>query len=68
VTPYEQYVERERGYVRKALELLGDVPSAYNMAPVVDLIRIADSLGVDVVKRSDGKCNLQPRASHNTED
>lgn len=61
MTNYEEYMQRERGYFSKAIELLGDVPPQYNLAPLLSLIRSADSLGFDVVKRADGLCHMQPR-------
>lgn len=48
---YTEYVERERRYQQKALELVGNVHGAFNLAPIIELVRQADALGFDVVVR-----------------
>lgn len=63
---YEEWQEQERCYEAKARELTSDQSPRYNIAPLVDLIRVADRLGFDVVKHADGKCSMQPRSAHNT--
>jgi hypothetical protein len=44
--------ERYRAIVFKALELAGPQHPAFNLQPYIELVRAADALGLDVVKRS----------------
>lgn len=48
---FAAYSEKEREYMRKALDLAGTQNGAYNIAPVLDLVRQADALGFEVVKK-----------------
>ena len=51
MTPMEQWAETERRYKVKAVELCKGQHPAYNIDPVLTLVRLADRLGFDVVTR-----------------
>ena len=61
MTPFEQFQQREAEYAAKAYELCKDQHPSYNLGPVMDLLRQADALGFDVVRRP-------PSAADNTGD
>lgn len=49
-TGYDDYIEREQRYQRKALELMRGQSKYSNIAPIIDLVRMADSHGLELVK------------------
>lgn len=51
MTPFEQFQQREAEYAAKAYELCKDLHPSYNLTPVMDLVRKADELGFDLVRR-----------------
>lgn len=52
---YDEYHKREEAYRRKALELVGPQHLLFNIAPIIQLVREADALGLDLVKRAPSK-------------
>lgn len=51
MSPFDEYVAREREYERKALELTKGCPPEFNIAPYIELVRAADALGFDVISK-----------------
>jgi hypothetical protein len=47
----DEYERRERALMNRALQLVGQGHPYYNIAPVLDLIRQADALGFDLVRK-----------------
>lgn len=72
MTPFEAYQLKERELLNRALQLVGPVHPMYNIAPVLDLVRQADALGFDLVRRDGYRSLAQQqdalfqRAAHNT--
>lgn len=56
---YEAYQHKERELMQKALQLAGPVHPAYNMAPILDLVRQADALGFDLIPRNPALASQQ---------
>ena len=48
----QAWFEYEQRMMVKARDLAGDQHPAYNIAPLLDLVKQADRLGFDVVRRS----------------
>lgn len=46
-----EYLRYERELERKALELMKGAPPMLNITPYIELVRAADALGFDVVRR-----------------
>lgn len=44
----EPWVEFERRVLRRARELVGDQSPEFNMAPTIELVRVAFSMGYDL--------------------
>lgn len=59
MTPLEAYQNKERELLNRALQLVGPVHPAYNIAPVLELVRQADALGFDVIARNAALTNQQ---------
>lgn len=51
-TAYNQAAEYERRMMDKALELAKGYPPEFNITPLVELVKRADAMGLDLVRRS----------------
>lgn len=60
--PFVDHQAKERELMNRALQLVGPTDPMYNLAPLLQLLRAADALGFDVVRRDDGLCQMQRRA------
>jgi len=49
---WNQAAEYERRIRQKALELTKGFPPEFNLAPLIELVKKADALGLDLVRRS----------------
>ena len=62
-TPFQQYLENEQRIHALAFSLTKGFPPQFNIAPIIEVVRAADALGLEVSwKPRDNSAAAQPES------